>query len=71
DGKQIRYSIIKSHSDDQLQKYQQLKRQYRAKYGTDSNTDSGSSSEQQNLSAPSNLHPENATNQIHKGIYTR
>ncbi|CAF1627849.1 unnamed protein product, partial [Adineta ricciae] len=71
DGNHRRYSIVKSHSDDRLHKYQQLLRRYRTQYGSDSNTDSGSSSDEKNLSAPPVLHQEHltkTTDHIHEGI---
>jgi len=66
-GKQLRYSMVKSHSDNQLHKHKRLTR----KYVTDSSTDSGSSSEQKNRSAPPVLQHEkdtNASDQIYEGI---
>jgi len=66
-GKRLRYSMVKSHSDNQLHKHKRLTR----KYVTDSSTDSGSSSEQKNRSAPPILQHEkdtNAPDQIYEGI---
>jgi hypothetical protein len=65
DGKQLRYSTIKSHSDDQLHKYNK----YQTKHVKDNNTDNESSSEQINRLVPAILHHTNdASNEIHEGI---
>jgi hypothetical protein len=74
DGKQLRYSNLKWYSVDQLEKDNRLipKQRIKRKQETlDSPTDTGSSSEQHNQSAPpilqqkSNLH---LTKEIHEGM---
>jgi hypothetical protein len=75
DGKQLRYSNLKWYSVDHLQKDNRLITKQRIKrkqqQTLDSTTDTGSSSEQHNRSAPpilqhkSNLH---LTNEIHEGM---
>jgi hypothetical protein len=77
DGKQLRYSNLKWHSVDQLQTDHRLiskHRTNRKQQTSDSATDTGSSSEQHNQSAPpilqhkSNVH---LTTEIHEGIVNR
>jgi hypothetical protein len=58
DGKQLRYSRIQWHSDDQFDKRKHSGKKSRTKHLADSNTDTGSSSEQKNQSVPIILHHE-------------
>ena len=74
DGKQLRYSNLKWYSVDQLQTDHRpipKTRTKRRQQASDSATDTGSSSDQHNQSAPPILqHTSNAhlTNEIHEGI---
>ncbi|CAF3644196.1 unnamed protein product [Rotaria socialis] len=82
DGKQLRYSNLKWYSVDQLQKdnrhttKQRIKRKYQQEllHTSDSATDTGSSSDQHNRSAPPILQRTtntNVTNQNHEGMIKR
>jgi hypothetical protein len=77
DGKQIRYSNLKWYSADHLKKdnnpmaKQRIKRKHQPRYISDSATDTGSSSEQHNRSAPPILQRQSrshVTNEIDEGM---
>ncbi|CAF0928389.1 unnamed protein product [Rotaria sordida] len=66
-GKQLRYSKIKWHSDQQLHKHNRLKKKSQKKSIINNHTDTGgSSSEQNNQSAPLILYHENNTNLLNE-----
>ncbi|CAM4771306.1 unnamed protein product [Rotaria magnacalcarata] len=65
-GVKLRYSKTKWYSDNQLYKNQQLRNINQKEYKTDNYTDSGSSSEQKDRSAPLICDQQNTTNLINQ-----
>ncbi|CAF4129395.1 unnamed protein product, partial [Rotaria sp. Silwood2] len=65
-GKQFRYSKTKWHSDHHLHKHNRLRKKYQKQTLSDNHTDTGSSSEQNNHSAPLIFHQKNSTNLLNK-----